>query len=53
MYIIPATWEVEIRGSWFMQAKSLRDPISKNKLGVVVQIYNLSYARSLYKRITD
>jgi hypothetical protein len=42
--VIPATWEAEIKGSWFEASpgKKLARPYLNKKLGVVVHIYNPS-----------
>jgi hypothetical protein len=47
--VIPVTWEMDIGGLWFKA--SWWDPISKNKLGVIVRVYNLIYSGSRGRQI--
>jgi hypothetical protein len=44
MPVIPATWQMEKKGSQF-EATIGKDPISTNKPGMVAHIYNLSGQR--------
>jgi hypothetical protein len=52
--VIAAIWKMEIDRTEFKasQAKSYQDPISKNKLGIVVHVCNPSYSRGIGRRIT-